>query len=82
MIVITATVAAALAFKVNKAGINSYCYLQTWIQPFIGECTNMVDFASARPLNPWEIPVYYTTTYSIAGCDFANCMELGVPDQW
>jgi hypothetical protein len=41
-IAVIATVGTALAFKVNKFGSDTYCYLTTSSQPEVGECTNEV----------------------------------------
>jgi hypothetical protein len=81
-IAVLTTVGGALAFKAQKLGNTSYCFLTTAQQPADGACTNFIADKSARPMNTGEATIFYTTTTGTS-CASQNlvCASIGVPDQ-
>lgn len=81
IIAVFATVGGGLAFKVKMIGNTDYCFAITNVKPEFGECTYQVMQKSARPRLPGEPVVYYTTTDDTNWCFFADCPNVGIPDQ-
>jgi hypothetical protein len=81
VIAVFAIVGGALAFKARILGNTDYCFAITNVQPGFAECTYQVMQRSARPRLPGEPVVYYTTTDDTDWCFFADCPNVGIPDQ-
>ena len=71
-IAVFATVGTALAFKVNKFGQTTYCYLTTNVQPDLGQCTDESDAAAVIP----GVGMFYKRKPA-SGCRSAICEEQG-----
>lgn len=67
IILVVASVAGALAFKLKKNGTWSYCYAITNSEPAASECTLSVTNAHVNGIGTGE-KIYYTTVFAPEHC--------------
>jgi hypothetical protein len=75
-IAVLATVGTALAFKVQKFGSTTYCYIEATSQPKAADCTKTVTSASI-PAFSTGTEVFYTATTNLSNCGSLDCPNSG-----